>query len=124
MRDLFTEPGIVSVRSQIGIEVEDERIFRPYTVDEALRVAAILRRDPEIPIGVRALLAVGIVYDLLPGHLSPDDEALARRLRTKVDRIEDRRVRWESVDPVLRFDLVHRATALIIAWRGKEVYGV
>jgi hypothetical protein len=124
MRDLFTEPGIVSVRSQIGIEVEDERIFRPYTVDEALRVAAILRRDPEIPMGVRALLAVGIVYDLLPGHLSPDDEALARRLRTKVDRIEDRRVRWESVDPVLRFDLVHRATALIIAWRGKEVYGV
>ena len=124
MRDLFTEPGIVSVRSQIGIEVEDERIFRPYTVDEALRVAAILRRDSEIPIGVRALLAVGIVYDLLPGHLSPDDEALARRLRTKVDRIEDRRVRWESVDPVLRFDLVHRATALIIAWRGKQVYGI
>lgn len=124
MRDLFTEPGIVSVRSQIGIEVEDERIFRPYTVDEALRVASILRRDPEIPIGVRSLLAVGIVYDLLPGHLSPDDEALARRLRTRVDRIEDRRVRWESVDPVLRFDLVHRATALIIAWRGKEVYGV
>ena len=124
MRDLFTEPGIVSVRSQIGIEVEDERIFRPYTVDEALRVAAIFRRDPEIPRGVRALLAVGMIYDLLPGHLSPDDEAIARRLRTTPTRIDDRRVRWESVDPILRFDLVHRATALIIAWRGKEVYGI
>jgi len=124
MRDLFTEPGIVSVRSQIGIEVEDERIFRPYTVDEAIRVAAILRRDPDIPRGVRALLAVGMIYDLIPGHLSPDDEAIARRLRTTATRIEDRRVRWESVDPVLRFDLVHRSTAIIIAWRGKAVYGL
>lgn len=124
MREIFAEPGIVSVRTQIGIETEDRRVFRPYTVDEAIRAAAVIRRDREIPGAVRNLIAVGVVFDLLPGHLTPDDDALARRLRTRPDRIEDRRVRWESVDPVIRFEVVHRATAIILAWRGKAIYGV
>ena len=44
MREIFAEPGIVSVRTQIGIETEDRRVFRPYTVDEAIRAAAVIRR--------------------------------------------------------------------------------
>jgi ABC-type multidrug transport system ATPase subunit len=120
----FQEPGVVSVRSQIGIVAEDPRIFRPYTVDEALRCAAILRRDLEIPGTVRRLLSVGLPFDLLPGHLSPSEEALGRRLRIRASLVEDRRVLWECVEPGIRFDLARRASAMILVWRGSAIYGV
>ena len=124
MSERFTEPGVVSVRSQIGIVAEDPRVFHPYTVEEALRCAGILRRDLEIPGAVRSLLTVGLAFDLLPGHLSPSEEALARRLNISEESVSRRRLKWETVDPVLRFEISRRSTSMILAWRGRETYGV
>lgn len=121
MRDLLYEPGTASVRAQIGIEADDARVFHPYRIDEISRCSAIMRRDEEIPEAVRELLSVGLIYDMRPAHLSPSVSVVSRHIRISIQTVRRRRIDWESVDPEIRFDLVARATRLILIWRGSMV---
>ena len=116
------EPGSASVRSQLGIEQEDPLVFRPYTLDEALRAVQILARDESVPMEVRSLIPVGVVLDLMPAHLTPETPALASVLRLKPGTIRTRRLLWELVDEVERFEIVRRACGMILAWRGEKAY--
>lgn len=116
------EPGSASVRSQLGIEQEDPMVFRPYTLDEALRAVQILARDESVPIEVRSLIPVGVVLDLMPAHLTPETPVLASVLRLKPGTVRTRRLLWELVDEVERFEVVRRACGMILAWRGEAAY--
>lgn len=121
MRDLLYEPGTASVRAQIGIEQDDPAVFHPYRIEEIVRTAVILERDGEIPSGVRGILRVGLIYDLRPNHLAPSVSVAARHLRSSVLAVRRSRVAWECIDPEIRFDLVARATRMILIWRGTLV---
>lgn len=116
------EPGAASVRAQLGIAEGDGMVFRPYTLDEALRAAQIIVRDASIPLEVRSLIPVGLASDLRPAHLMPRAEELGFALRMKAGTVRTRRLLWELVDERTRFDLVHRACRMILAWRGERLY--
>lgn len=111
-------PGAASIRSQVGIVPEDPEVFRPIEIKEALEAVGILERDETISEEIRALLSVGILLDLMPGHLTPRKSMIAERLRVSVRTIRRREIDWELVDPRIRFDLTHRASRLVIAARG------
>ncbi len=115
----FDLPGTASIRSQLGIEQEDPRYFHPYRIADAIRAADVLAGDSTVPKPVRRLLRVGLALDLRPGHLTPNKSHLGRHLNLDRRTVAARELAWESVDPVLRFELVRRASALILLWRGK-----
>jgi len=117
--DLFSEPGTASVRAQAGIVAEDPRVFAPYTIREAVRCADVIARDAAIPEEVRDLLRVGLSYDLRPGHLRPRMDELLGPTKRSPTRVKADRLRWESVDPILRFETVARATGMILALRAR-----
>jgi len=111
------EPGTQSMRAQLDIEQEDPRIFRPVTLREALRVARLVRDDETLPPPVRRLAEVGLVRDLMPGHLTPrrSDHGFALGLTPRT--ISRRSVRWSGIDPSLRATLVQVTMRAIIAER-------
>ncbi len=110
-------PGSESIRSQIGIVQEDPEVFRPYLLTETKRAAEVLAGDREIPTPVRRLLTVGLALDLRPGHLTPSKSHLSQFLRHDRKTIASRELRWESVDSVLRAQIVERAVRMILLWR-------
>ena len=116
------EPGAQSVRRMLGIRPEDPRIFKPYSLGEAVAAARIICGDDALDGGVRMLVPVGLAYDLCPAHLMPEAGTLAASLSVSVRRIRRHRLIWETVDPALRFALVRRACRLILAWRGRDCY--
>lgn len=113
-------PGTASIRSQIGIEQEDPAVFHPYRVAEAVRAADVLSGDSEVPRPVRRLLRVGLALDLRPGHLTLTKSELGRRLALDRRTVKARELAWESLDPLLRFELVRRASVMILMWRGTK----
>lgn len=113
----LSEPGSESIRAQLGIEQEDPAVFRAAQLAEAVSAARTIRDDEELPREVRLCAEVGITLDLMPGHLSPQRTALARRLACSARTVRRRELAWEGVDPVLRFDLVRRAIRLLIVQR-------
>lgn len=113
--------GSASLRSQIGIEAEDPRIFRPISVTEALEVARIIKADETIDEEIRDCIEVGIPLDLMPSHLTPRKETLAEALRVSVRTIRRRELAWELSDQRIRFELVHRASRLVFANRGSRL---
>ena len=115
------EPGAVSVRSQVGIEQEDPRIFHPIRLAEALKVARILKRDDALPEDIRDIIEVGIPLDLMPAHVTPAKSDLAEALGVSVRTIRRRELAWETSDQRLRFDLVHRASRLVFTERGARL---
>jgi len=119
---IVDEPGSQSIRRMLGIRPEDPKVFRPYTVPEAVAAAAIISADGGIAAEVRAMIPVGLAYDLCPAHLMPDCAEVATRLRVSPRRVRRQRLIWETVDPDLRFALVRRACRLILAWRGRGNY--
>ena len=114
-------PGSASVRSQVGILPEDPAIFRPIMLEEALAAARIIGRDSQIQDEIRCILDVGIVLDLMPGHLTPRKAALSEALTLSVRTIRRREIAWELGDQRSRFDLVHRASRLVFANRGASI---
>jgi hypothetical protein len=122
-REILDEIGTASIRSRLGIEQEDPRVFRPWEPELALRAGRVLERDETIPPAVRRLVALGIVLDLRPGDLTPRRADLARLLGISLATVRRREIRWEAVDPVIRFDLVRRATSMALQWRAADVYG-
>lgn len=116
------EPGSESIRRQLGIRAEDPRVFRPYTLTEAIDAARLMESDEAIADEVRQMLSVGLAYDLMPAHLMPRVEQVAGRLGTSVRRVRRYRLLWETVDPDVRFNVVRRACRLILAWRGRDAW--
>lgn len=117
------EPGSASIRSQMGIEQDCPEMFRPYDLGEAREAAALLSADEtlraEYPAVVQ-LLGIGIPLDLMPDHLSPTMAALARSARLRRRTADAYRMMWESVDPALRANLVHRAIRIILVLRASH----
>jgi hypothetical protein len=119
--DRIHEPGSQSIRAQLGIAQEDARIFRPNRLIECLRVARIIRKDESITPEVRRLVEVGVVLDLMPGHLRPRRERMAAALRCSVCTVEDLEIEWEAFCALQRFDLVRRACRLIVSMRAADL---
>lgn len=115
------EPGTASIRAQVGIEQEDERVFHPVTLREALRVSRLIRDDEALDARVRRLAEVGVVLDLMPGHLMPrrHDHAVALGISTRT--VRRRAYAWEGVDELTRFACAQRAIRAIIAERGARL---
>lgn len=120
MREI--EPGISAIRSQLGVVAEDPRIFKAYSEDEAIRAARTIAEDDLLDRRVRRLVAVGIPFDLRPAHLMPRVDRFAARIKRSPERVRSDLILWESLDPVTRFDLVHRAVRMILAWRAAATY--
>jgi hypothetical protein len=115
------EPGTASIRAQASIEQEDERVFHPFTLREALRVARLIRDDEALSPKVRALAEVGVVLDLMPGHLMPRRHDHAVALGVTVRTIRRRAIRWEGVDQRVKFYTTQIAARAIIAERGAKL---
>jgi len=111
------DPGSESIRSQLDIVPECPVVFRPYTLQEALSIARVIRTDEELPPKVRRLLEVGVVLDLMPGHLRPRRSRHARAIGCTVRTLLNRELRWEAVDPLVRSEIVRRALRLGMARR-------
>lgn len=116
----LSEPGSEAIRGQLGITAEDPAVFKPHSLYESLKVARIIRDDEEIVSRIRRLVEVGIVLDLMPGHLRPRRDRMARALGCSVRTVLRREIEWEGVDPLERFALVRRASRLIVAMRAAE----
>lgn len=112
------EPGTASIRSQLDVAQEDERVFHPFSLRESLRVARLIRDDVSLPIEVRRLAEVGVVLDLMPDDLAPTRHIHALAVGVTPKTIRRRAYRWEGVDPIVRFDVTRRAARAIIAERG------
>jgi hypothetical protein len=114
-------PGVESLRSQLGIETDDRRVFRPILPDEAFRAARIVLSDPEIPRRMRKIGAVGIVLDLMPGHLRPSWPMICSLAGIHRDTLRTWEIEWESsCGEDLRFDLVRRTYRVIVAERASS----
>ena len=111
------ELGAEALRVRLGIAQEDPKVFRANSLEESVAVARIIRDDEEFPREMRGVVEVGIVLDLMPDHLTPRRDALARRLGCSVKTVRRRELAWEGLDPNVRFALVHRASRLVIALR-------
>lgn len=114
-------PGPVSIRSQLGILTEDARVFHPITMTEALEVALLIKRDVELPRRTRKCVVLGIILDLMPGHLTPAKGVLATLLDCSYETIQDHELEWEATDQNVRFELTRRAMRMIIAARGSAI---
>ena len=111
------DPGSQAIRSQLDIEPECPVVFRPYTLSEALGIARIIREDEELSPDVRRLLEVGVVLDLMPGHLRPRRDRHARAIGCAVRTLLNRELRWEAVDPLVRDEIIRRAVRIGMARR-------
>lgn len=111
------EPGAEALRVRLGIAQEDPAIFRANSLEESVAVARIIRDDDALPVAVRRMVEVGIVLDLMPDHLTPRRDVLARRLGCTVKTVRRKELAWEGIDRRVRFALVHRASRLVIALR-------
>ena len=111
-------PGSESLRSQLGIMPEDPDVYRPITVVEAADAARLVCRDTTLPRRLRTIGVVGIVLDLMPGHLTPTRDEIARALRIKASAVEKHELEWEVlVDERTRMDLVQVAYRAIASAR-------
>jgi hypothetical protein len=115
------EAGSAAVRWQVGIAADDAGVFRAVSLAEAVDAARIVSRDASVGAFRQAAL-VGIVLDLMPGHLRPTREAIGERLSCSVGIVERRELAWELADQQTRFDLVARAIRLVLLLRAADRY--
>jgi hypothetical protein len=86
----------------------------PFTLAESLAAADVVWPDTELP---REIAVAGIVFDMMPAHLSPRRDVVARRLRVAPDVVRVALLLWECADDSIRFDVVRRAVAIARARR-------
>lgn len=112
-------PGSVSLREQLGIEQEDPRIFKPISLEEAINASRMIADDTTIQPDMRNRVEVGLILDLMPAHLTPRKEAVAKALNLSTRTIRRRELEWEMIDPLDRFDLVRNALRVVVAERAR-----
>lgn len=114
-------PGAVhtdGVRAGTGASRADAR---PFGLSESIAAARVVARETEFP---RAVVLVGVVLDMMPGHLTPRRALLARRLRLRVDVVHAAELVWEVADDAQRVRLlagavrVARVRRMGAEWRG------
>ena len=82
---------------------------RPFAFRAAYDAAEVVWPDTHLP---REIAVAGIVFDMMPGHLSPRPEPLAKRLRIEPETVAAVLAIWELVEPNVRFEAVRRAVAI------------
>lgn len=112
--------GPACVRHMLGVSQDDASVFRAVTLPEAVEAAAIISTDSVVK-HCCTTARVGVVYDLMPLHVRPNRGAVARALRLSQSTVIRQEVQWESCDPSIRFDLVHRALRSIMAIRASRL---
>jgi len=93
---------------------------RPFGFAESYAAAEIVWPDTRLP---REIAVAGIVFDMMPGHLSPRRAVIAKRLRVEPETVGALLAIWELVEPGARFDAVRRSVAIARVRRlscGKE----
>jgi hypothetical protein len=120
MDERVDEASVHAMRSLLGIEQEDPAIFHPVHLDEAIRIARIIRADVQLSIEVRRLAEVGITLAMMPNHLRPSRRALGRAVGCSGRTVLRREALWEGIEPLTRFELERRAMRLLIAYRARE----
>ena len=86
----------------------------PFTLAESFAAADVVWPDTELP---REVAVSGIVYDMMPAHLSPRRDVVARRLRVAPDVVRVALLLWECAEDAMRFDVVRRAVGIARARR-------
>lgn len=120
----ISEPGVESLRSQLGIEPEDPAVFHPVSYAEAIWAARIVLADETIPARIRVIGLAGIAYDLAPIHLRPSGPAMAAALRIHRDTLREWELEYEATcEEALRFVLTRRAWLVIMAERASRRRG-
>ena len=114
-------PGSVSLREQLGISQEDPKVFKPITLEEAIQAARVIADDTTIQPEMRPRVEVGLILDLMPAHLTPRKEIIAKALDLSPRTIRRRELEWESFDQIERFDLVRHALRVVIATRAANL---
>lgn len=115
------ELSVAQIRSQLGIEQEDPRVFRRIRLREALRVARMIRDDAKLPRHVRRLAEVGLVLDLMPEGNRPRRHDHALALGVSETTVYRRALQWEGVDPVIRTHCIQRSIRALTAYRGASL---
>ena len=111
-------PGVESLRSQLQIEPDDPDVFKPILPAEAYRAATVVLADPTVPKRIRKIGRVGIIFDLMPGHLRPTWPHICAMTGLHRDTLRVWELEWESTcEENLRFDLVGRCYRMIMAER-------
>ena len=121
--DPIYEPGAHEIRQRWGIVQNDDRIFKPYTLNECLAAAELLSSDSAIQRNAKPVVRLGVVLDMMVGHLTPRRATLARRFKVKRSTLDELERRWELWDQGERMRLVMRAIRLVQADRlvGRQV---
>lgn len=99
-------PGAVhtdGARAAIGGARADAR---PFALGESIAAARVVARESAYP---RSLVLVGVVLDMMPGHLTPRRALLARRLRIRRELVEAAELVWEVADDADRVRLLAAA---------------
>ncbi len=96
-----------AVRAALGAGRET---YRPFTIEECIRVADILSEESPIP---KMMLRVGIALDTL----SSDGREIARHIKVSRDLVETYETLWELLDQRVRFNVIRDAVSLIVALR-------
>lgn len=117
------EPSAYEIRQRWGIVQNDGRIFKPYTLDECLAAADLISSDPAIRRNAKPVVRLGVVLDLMVGHLTPRRATLARRFKVSRVVLADLERQWELWDQGDRMRLVMRSIRLVQADRlvGRQV---
>jgi hypothetical protein len=115
-------PGSVSLREQLGIEQEDPKIFKPITLEESMEAAKVVAADTTIDDDLRPCIEIGIILDLMPAHLTPRKERIARAMNISARTVRRRELDWELLDPLQRFDLVRNALRVVITGRARKAW--
>lgn len=79
---------------------------RPFALGEAIAAARVVARESAYP---RCVVVVGIVLDMMPGHLTPRRALLARRLRIRPQLVVASELVWEVADDADRMRLLAAA---------------
>jgi hypothetical protein len=82
---------------------------RPFGARAAYDAADVVWPDTRMP---REIAVAGIVFDMMPGHLSPRPAVVAKWLRVQPETVGAFLAVWECVEPGVRFDAVRRAVAI------------
>jgi len=101
--------GAVAAAAAEAVAGRSRPAAAPFRFHDAYAAAETVWPETNLP---REIAVAGIVYDMMPGHLSPRRAYVARRLRIDPETVPAMLALWEMVEPAVRFDAVRRAVSV------------
>lgn len=98
--------AVESVRCAVGVGRVPSHAF---TAAEAMHAAEIIWPETGLP---RPLAVVGIVYDMMPGHLSPRRGWFAKQIGVHVETVRAAELIYEMLDGAKRIEYLAAATRI------------